>query len=191
MSNDNEQQAASVWVVTLSDWGRDVVPKVVRDQGLRVGVEVGTDRGTFADLLLGTAKLVYKLYCVDPYRSYAEMSYPRLPDLLIATHRLSVYGDRPQFLQMSSKRAAEFLSNVELDFVYIDGAHDRQSVAEDLDLWWPRLREGGLFSGHDFDDEHHEVRDAVLAFCRKQQIEEIFVARDSDGAPSWFFNKAS
>ena len=36
------------------------------------------------------------------------------------------------------------------DFIYIDAAHDYQSVKEDVEAWWPKLKEGGIFSGHDY-----------------------------------------
>jgi len=36
------------------------------------------------------------------------------------------------------------------DFVYIDAAHDYRNVKKDLEAWWPRLKEGGVFSGHDY-----------------------------------------
>lgn len=36
------------------------------------------------------------------------------------------------------------------DFIYIDAAHDYESVVEDLNAWWPKLKKGGIFSGHDY-----------------------------------------
>lgn len=36
------------------------------------------------------------------------------------------------------------------DFIYIDAAHDYTSVKEDVEAWWPKLKEGGVYSGHDY-----------------------------------------
>lgn len=36
------------------------------------------------------------------------------------------------------------------DFIYIDAAHDYESMVVDLNAWWPKLKPGGIFSGHDY-----------------------------------------
>ena len=34
------------------------------------------------------------------------------------------------------------------DWVYIDARHDRKGVLADLESYWPKLRYGGIMSGH-------------------------------------------
>ena len=36
------------------------------------------------------------------------------------------------------------------DFIYIDAAHDYDSMIIDLNAWWPKLKTGGIFAGHDY-----------------------------------------
>lgn len=36
------------------------------------------------------------------------------------------------------------------DFIYIDAAHDYESMVEDLNAWWPKLKPGGILAGHDY-----------------------------------------
>jgi hypothetical protein len=36
------------------------------------------------------------------------------------------------------------------DFIYIDAAHDYESMVVDLNAWWPKLKPGGILSGHDY-----------------------------------------
>ena len=41
----------------------------------------------------------------------------------------------------------------ELDMVFIDAAHDYDSVLADLKAWGPKVKEGGIIAGHDIDAE--------------------------------------
>lgn len=36
------------------------------------------------------------------------------------------------------------------DFIYVDARHDFKGVYQDLRLWWPKLRKGGIMAGHDY-----------------------------------------
>ena len=77
-----------------------------------------------------------------------------------------------------------------LDFVFIDGCHAYESVREDLAAWWPKVRAGGLFSGHDWDhpDPRWEVRRAVTEFLTSQGMDAASAI--SAGADwTWFARK--
>ena len=49
-------------------------------------------------------------------------------------------------------QAVDLFQNESLDFIYIDARHDYKAVWDDLEAWFPKLRKGGLFSGHDYVD---------------------------------------
>ena len=34
--------------------------------------------------------------------------------------------------------------------VYIDATHTFEAVTNDLDVWYPKLKEGGFLCGHDY-----------------------------------------
>jgi predicted O-methyltransferase YrrM len=40
-----------------------------------------------------------------------------------------------------------------LDVVYIDGWHKYEAVKEDIAAWLPKVRPGGIISGHDYDEK--------------------------------------
>ena len=68
-----------------------------------------------------------------------------------------------RFLVSESTVAAERFD--ELDFVFLDAAHDYQSVLADLQAWWPRIKKGGVLAGHDYDGAMFPgVKRAVEAF---------------------------
>jgi hypothetical protein len=54
----------------------------------------------------------------------------------------------------------------ELDMVFIDGAHDYDSVYSDLTAWLPRVKDGGILAGHDIDspDVQRALEDAGIEY---------------------------
>ncbi len=122
------------------------------------GVEVGTHRGEFAKLLLeGWAG---RLYCVDPWdeqpedyiqqaKFLPESSGDRVKDHGAALKTLYKYRDRCMFMKTTSEEAAKSFADDSLDFVYLDGNHEPPHVEQDIRLWWPKLKTGGVLSGHD------------------------------------------
>jgi len=52
-----------------------------------------------------------------------------------------------------------------IDFMFIDGDHRYKGIKKDIELWWPKMKKGGIFCGHDFDsyeyDEKHINEDCT------------------------------
>ena len=61
--------------------------------------------------------------------------------------------------QMTSIEGAGTYNDDSLDFVFIDAAHDYDSVKQDILAWLPKVKKGGIISGHDY--PHPPVRQAV------------------------------
>mgnify|MGYP003327644338 CR=1 FL=1 len=58
------------------------------------------------------------------------------------------------------------------DFIYIDAAHDYDSVKEDLTNWYPKLKINGIIAGHDYvpNSLNNEVVMAVNDFFREKKM---------------------
>jgi predicted O-methyltransferase YrrM len=37
-----------------------------------------------------------------------------------------------------------------VDFVFIDADHEYDSVVKDINAWLPKIKQGGIISGHDY-----------------------------------------
>jgi predicted O-methyltransferase YrrM len=51
---------------------------------------------------------------------------------------------------MYTSEAAKLIPDGSLDFVYVDARHDYCGCMQDLEMYWPKLRPGGLLAGHDY-----------------------------------------
>jgi hypothetical protein len=62
----------------------------------------------------------------------------------------------------SSLAASMKYPDVSLDFVMLDAGHDYGDIRADIDAWWPKVKSGGILSGHDFS---HYFPGIVRAVC--------------------------
>jgi len=60
------------------------------------------------------------------------------------------YENRAFMIRALSNQVLDLFEDESLDFIYIDGNHTYNSVKEDMELWFPKLKKGGLFAGHDY-----------------------------------------
>jgi len=58
-----------------------------------------------------------------------------------------------------SAESASLFEDASLDGIFIDAAHDYDSVVKDIEAWFPKVKPGGIFSGHDYPCE--DVKRAV------------------------------
>lgn len=133
--------------------GRSDLPKLCRDLGVRRGAEVGVWKGAYSEefcrAIPGLAWM-----CVDPWEPYADYREKKNDATLIASayeearNRLAPY--RCSFMRASSLEAAAQIEDGSLDVVFIDGNHEAEFVRQDIEAWTPKLRSGGIVSGHDY-----------------------------------------
>ena len=99
----------------------------------------------------------------------------------------------PHSQECSRPEAASLFENGSLDFVFLDADHSFESVWQDLSVWYPKVRIGGILAGHDFlDGELPEgnlgVESAVSMF---QQIHQFELSTTNDPPwRSWYFTKS-
>jgi hypothetical protein len=91
---------------------------------------------------------------------------------------------------MKSSEAASLMAD-ESDVVYLDARHDFRSVSEDIRIWWPKVRPGGILAGHDYllgydHDTLITVKPAVDEFARH---EGLLLFTTLDPYPTWFVFK--
>lgn len=69
--------------------------------------------------------------------------------------------ERLIFLRHTSEWAAENCPWGQADLIFIDALHDYEHVKQDIALWWPKIRIGGILALHDFNHKWPGVERAV------------------------------
>lgn len=112
-------------------------------------VEVGSYAGEGAEIF---ARYVWHLTCVD--------LWPQ-SEVLEAWRNRTDYLGNVNGVRMPSVDAARMFADGSLDVVYIDAAHDYESVKADILAWRPKLKPGGILAGHDYGPHAPGVIQAV------------------------------
>lgn len=155
--------------------------------GFTKGAEIGVNRGHYS---LNMCKIIpnLKLICVDPWATRrmlraSEKNYQRCIEIL------SPYN--VEFMRMTSVEAAKIVPDQSLDFVYIDALHDYDNVLTDITVWTPKVRIGGIVSGHDYADMHPGLVKAVDYIRKEHKIDECYMTmpnkNDENSILSWFW----
>lgn len=159
-----------------------------------VGAEIGVSRAENAESMIQHLD-IKKLYLIDPYQMYrVEKSMKEYMFLEgsgfkgenVAKRRLGKYEDKIElvWLKTISRFAVDNIGDGELDFIYIDGNHYYREVKSDMKLYWPKVKIGGLFSGHDYNRK--AVKDAVNDILGK---ENVMAKKGAHYIPDWWIIK--
>jgi hypothetical protein len=111
-------------------------------------------------------------------------------------------------IRMDSIKAADIFPDEFFEFIYIDAAHDYNSVSKNIKAYWSKLATGRYLAGHDYFDgfkdilpeklrlpkDHPIIR---LEFGVKSAVDEfassvgskVEVIKDDNGIDSWAIKK--
>lgn len=157
-----------------------------------IGAEVGVYRGEFAKEILLRYK--GKLLCVDKWSGntvgLGPQDWSGVFDAFISN--CLGFGRIKLMIGLSVDMAREVEDN-SLDFVYIDADHQYEAVKSDVEAWFPKVRVGGIISGHDYlrdgfePDPEQGVNRAVDEFFLAKNL--IVSLTDEDKWRSWWVVK--
>jgi hypothetical protein len=144
-----------------------------------LGVEVGVQNGYFSQEILKSWK--GELKCVD---RWIEPDQYENAKLNLGEDRL-IKGD--------SVASADLFEDESLDFVFIDAGHSYGEVKRDIEAWFPKVRKGGIVSGHDYVAyQDFGVIEAVDEFSAKHGYTIDLTDEDmwqGVNFKSWYFTK--
>jgi hypothetical protein len=130
-----------------------------------VGAEVGIERAESFCTLLNQCPNIKVLYGIDkwlPYKDYFNEPYgvpayeidEKEADFIkiVALHNIKFSGNKEKavIIENDSSDAVKIFEDESLDFVFLDTYLTIDQAKKDLEEWYPKVRKGGIFSGHDW-----------------------------------------
>lgn len=175
---------------------------------IEVAVEVGTMLG--ANLKRMQSGLnPKKMYAIDPWRviqNFGENYKPYGPDWqtdeeLEKAYQMVLNWSKDYanvtLMRETSQEACEKFEDNSIDFIHIDGDHSYESVRNDINIWWQKVKKGGIMSGHDYCwgnarlKEKYGVIEAVNEFFVTTTIRPVrtVYTATSQPHPTWWVYK--
>ena len=140
----------------------------------KVLVELGTWKGHSIIHLakkLQKEEYEFELYGVDLFENslihqtegnhYLSNQIPLLWDIYNANLEKAQVRHLVKDIKESSWKASEKFKDGSVDFLFIDADHKYESVVKDIKSWLPKMKKGGMISGHDFHQPTAGVKKAV------------------------------
>lgn len=93
------------------------------------------------------------LVCVDHWRGNENAEYKKILDLcdpfFVFKENTREFSERVVAINGNSTRVMELISDGAFDFIFIDGEHHYKQTMLDIKNCLPKLKSGGILSGHD------------------------------------------
>ena len=146
-----------------------------------VCVEIGVWKGEFSKQILDKVN-PKKLYLIDPWKFIPKYTtswyggtiaknqedmniiYKRVQKMFKDNKKVVVYKD------LSQNVAGRFKNNT-LDFVYVDGNHRYEFVKKDLEMYFQKLKKGGILAG----DDYYSFWSVLNGFPVKKAVDEFII----------------
>ena len=194
-SDPNHHLPAAEWVqkqieytATSSPSGEGLIEPINSLKGELVGVEVGVCLAHTTEAFAKGIKNLKKLYAVDNYPTFVDWDgsdwNKDRQDLMkkAAQEKMLAHKDKVEFLHVSSEEFVKTIEDESLDFVFIDGDHSFEAALKDFQNYYPKVKKGGIFGGHDI--QLDSVRNALTYFLKEKSNEVMGVTNSA-----WYLRK--
>ena len=160
-----------------------------------IAAECGVAEGLHSkDLLLAG---IEKLYLIDVWQSMPNLigdasNWQNFHDrnYLLAMDFIKGYEHKTVVLKGLTSEMAKRVPDNSLGMCYLDASHDYLSVLQDLELYLPKIVDGGIMAGHDFLNVwDYGVNQAVIEFAAARNYEVHTIPEDKEEDAGFYFIK--
>lgn len=133
-----------------------------KDQDLKM-IEIGCHMGE-STMMIASTDIFKTIYAIDPYKGeekFNKIEGHSWEDIKKEFFINTRHFDNIKLIEDYSYNVVDNFEDKSIDFIYIDGEHDYESVKKDIELYLPKLKDSGIIGGHDFSTQWPGVRRAV------------------------------
>jgi hypothetical protein len=128
-------------------------------------VEIGSWKGkssAYMAVEIANSNKDIKFFCVDTWEGSKKHGYIE-KDSLYFTFMNNMKDVKNYFYpyRMTSLQASKLFDDNSIDFIFVDGSHEYEDVKDDIISWYPKVKTGGMLSGHDYSEAWPGVKKAV------------------------------
>lgn len=159
-----------------------------------VGAEVGVHLGEFS-AVLNTTLNPTRLYLIDPWKNILDERYSKSwygnkvtqDDLDDRYHNVATKFDDSKNIKIFrnfSKDITDLIPDNSLDFVYLDADHTFEGVCLDFNIFYKKVKKGGIIAGDDYTDNNwwgSGVIDAVHLNLHEKSLKILYLQSDQYG----------
>ena len=160
--------------------------KLISNRPHSLCCEIGVHAGETTISLLENLPKIDKYHAVDPWESYEKYNgttyrkpgHKRLKTWSsVMQNFLNVtkpFSDKVIIHRMTSVEATQSFEDEYFDWIFIDANHDYPYIKENLMIWTPKVKVGGIVSGHDYNNgKWSGIKKAVDEFVPKDKLNVI------------------
>ena len=134
---------------------------------VEIGAWLGSSTVCMAENIMNSGKDI-KFYTIDPFDGKGESyeNYEVLKNDKVYETYLNNIEPVKEYINTLRGLSYEFVDmfdNKSIDFVFIDGDHSYEGILRDLREWFPKIKDEGLFAGHDYNNELKVAVDTFFA----------------------------
>jgi len=145
-------------------------------------LELGVRDAKYAfEILQESSKLSRKIHYtgIDSWSSGTHT----VNEYALAFKKLKIFEAQSTIIRCTFEEAVNFFEKEYFDFIYIDGfAETGEEKGETFKLWWPYLKSGGLFAGHDYASSKYPLVTKYLDIFKSANApnQVLYVTKEGD-----------
>jgi hypothetical protein len=162
---------------------------ILKNEEVTKFAEIGVWKSGTCKRILKNTPVIDEYWAIDSWEielACSRTEKRRTTEKWFQMHRycceLMMHFPQLKVVKLTSELASTIFPDAYFDMIYIDANHSFENVYADIGYWLPKVREGGIISGHDYGGRKRGVKRAVDMWFGEENInfwehDEVWIKR--------------